>query len=86
MIKVIWEREREKKKPASYLEQIQIFTFAPGKWSRICCAEYFNVFEYLVWASHEIKKAVGILGKTAHKKGKNYHHWNTSSGNKCLWR
>ena len=41
-------REREKKKPASYLEQIQIFTFAPGKWSRICCAEYFNVFEYLV--------------------------------------
>ena len=56
---------REKKKAASYLEQIQIFTLVPGKWSRIYCSEYFNVFEYLVWASHEIKKAVWILGKPA---------------------
>ena len=39
---------REKKKTASYLEQIQIFTLVPGKWSRIYCSEYFNVFEYLV--------------------------------------
>ena len=33
-------------------------------------SEYFNVFEYLVWTSHEIKKVVGILAKTASKKGK----------------
>ena len=34
------------------------------------CSEYFNVFEYLVWTSHEIKKVAGILGKPAPKKGK----------------
>ena len=33
-------------------------------------SEYFNVFEYLVWTSHEIKKVVGILAETASKKGK----------------
>ena len=34
------------------------------------CSEYFNVFEYLVWTSHEIKKVGEILGKPAPKKGK----------------
>ena len=34
------------------------------------CSEYFNVFEYLVWTSHEIKKVGGILAKPAPKKGK----------------
>ena len=35
------------------------------------CHKYFNVFEYLVWTSHEIKKVAGILAKPAPKKGKN---------------
>ena len=33
-------------------------------------SEYFNVFEYLVWTSHEVKKVGGILGKPAPKIGK----------------
>ena len=55
-----------------------------GTW--MYCSEYFNVFEYLVWASHEIKTVGGILAKPASEKGKNYLYWNTSSGNKRLWR
>ena len=35
------------------------------------CSEYFNVFEYLIWTSHEIKKVGGILAKLAPKKRKN---------------
>ena len=35
------------------------------------CSEYFNVFEYLVWTSHEIKNVGGILAKPAPKKRKN---------------
>ena len=42
----------------------------PDKWSRMYCSEYFNVFGYLVWTSHEIKKAGGILEKAAPEKGK----------------
>ena len=34
------------------------------------CSEYFNVFEYLVWTSHEIEKVGGMLAKPAPKKGK----------------
>ena len=34
------------------------------------CLEYFNVFEYLAWTSHEIKKVGGILTKPAPKKRK----------------
>ena len=33
-------------------------------------SEHFNVFEYLVWTSHETKKAGGIWAKPAPKKGK----------------
>ena len=80
------EAMQEKSKTASYSEPIQILTLVPDKWSRMYCSEYFNVFEYLVWTSHEIKKVGGILAKPAPKKRKNYHHWNTSSGNKRLWR
>ena len=47
---------QEKLKTESYSEQIQIFTLVPDKWSRMYCSEYFNIFEYLVWTSHEIKK------------------------------
>ena len=34
------------------------------------CYEYSNIFEYFVWASHEIKKVGPILGKSVPKKGK----------------
>ena len=34
------------------------------------CSEYFNVFEHLVWTSHEIKKVGGILAKPGPKKEK----------------
>ena len=77
---------QEKLKTASYSEPIQILTLVPDKWSRMYCSEYFNVFEYLVWTSHEIKRVGGILAKPAPEKRKNYHHWNTSYGNKRLWR
>ena len=61
---------QEKLKIVSYSEQIQILTLVPDKWSQMYCSEYFNVFEYLVWTSHEIKKVGGILAKPAPKKGK----------------
>ena len=34
------------------------------------CSEYFNIFEYLVWPTHEIKKVGEILAKPASKKEK----------------
>ena len=46
------------------------------------CSEYFNVFEYLVWTAHEVKKVGRILARAAPKKRKNSHHWNTSFGAK----
>ena len=61
---------QEKLKTASYSEQIQILTLVPDKWSLMHCSEYSNVFEYLVWTSHEIKDVGGILEKPAPKKGK----------------
>ena len=64
------EAMQEKLKTASCSEQIQILTLVPEKWSRMYCSEYFNVFEYLVWTSHEIKKVGEILAKPAPKKGK----------------
>ena len=64
------EAMQEKLKTTSYSEQIQILTLVPDKWSRMCCSEYFNILEYLVWTSHEIKKVGEILAKPAPKKGK----------------
>ena len=61
---------QEKLKTTSYSERIQILTLVPDKWSRMYCSEYFNIFEYLVWTSHEIKKVGEILAKPAPKKGK----------------
>ena len=61
---------QEKLKTTSYLEWIQILTLVPNKWSRMYCSEYFNILEYLVWTSHEIKKVGEILAKPAPKKGK----------------
>ena len=57
------EAMQEKSKTASYSEQIQILTLVPDKWSQMYCWEYFNVLEYLVWTSHEIKKVGGIFPK-----------------------
>ena len=42
----------------------------PDKWSRMYCSEYFNVFEYLVGTSNEIKTLGGILAKSDPKNGK----------------
>ena len=66
------EAMQEKLKTASYSEQIQTLILVPDKWSQMYCSEYFNVFvfEYLVWTSHEIKKADGILAKPSPKKTK----------------
>ena len=64
------EAMQEKWKTASYSEPIQILTLVPDKWSRMYCSEYFNILEYLVWTSHEIKKVGEILAKPAPKKGK----------------
>ena len=59
------EAMQEKSKTASYSEPIQILTLVPDKWSQMYCSEYFNILEYLVWTSHEIKKAGEILVKLA---------------------
>ena len=64
------EAMQEKSKTASYSEPIQILTLVPDKWSRMYCSEYFNILEYLVWNSHEIKKVGEILAKPVSKKGK----------------
>ena len=64
------EAMQEKLKTASYSEPIQILTLVPDKWSRMYCSEYFNVFEYLVWTSHEIKKVGIISAKPVPKKGR----------------
>ena len=42
------EAMQEELKTASYSEPIQILIWVPDKWSRRCCSEYFNIFEYLV--------------------------------------
>ena len=34
------------------------------------CSEYFNILEYLVWTSNEIKKVDEILAKPAPEKKK----------------
>ena len=65
---------QENLKTASYSEQIQILTLVPEKWSQMYCSEYFNIFEYLVLTSHEIKKLDEILAKRAPEKRKSYHH------------
>ena len=80
------EAMQKKLKTASYSEPIQILTLVPNKWFRMYCSEYFKIFEYLVWTSHEIKKVGEILSRHAPEKRKSYHHWNTSSSNKRFWR
>ena len=80
------EEMQEKLKTASYSEQIQILALVPDKLSWMYYSEYFNVFEYLVWTSHEIKKVCGILAKTFLKKGKTITTETPHSCNKRLWR
>ena len=59
------EAMQEKLKTPSYSEPVQILTLVPDKWSRMYCLQYFNVREYLVLTSHEIKKVGEILAKPA---------------------
>ena len=80
------EEMQEKLKTASYSEQIQILALVPDKWSWMYCLEYFNVFEYLVWTSHEIKKVGGVLAKPFLKKEKTITTETPHSCNKRLWR
>ena len=80
------EAMQEKSKTASFSEPIQILTLVPDKWSWMYCSEYFNILEYLVWTSHEIKKVGETFLKPAPEKRKSYHHGNTSSSNKRFWR
>ena len=65
------EAMQENLKTASYSGPIQILTLVPDKWSWRYYSEYFNIFEYLVWTSHEIKKVGKILVKSAPKKEQN---------------
>ena len=65
---------QEKSKTASYSEPIRILTLVPDKWSPMYCSEYFNVLEYLVLTSYEIKNVGQILTKPAPEKRKSYHH------------
>ena len=62
---ILHEEMQEKLKAASYSQRIQILTLVPNKWSRMYCSEYFNILEYLVLTSHEIKKVGEILAKPA---------------------
>ena len=55
---------QEKSKTASYSEPIQ----------SMYCSEYFNILEYHVSTSHEIKNLGEILEKPAPEKRKSYHH------------
>ena len=61
---------QQKLETASYSEQLQFLTFVPNKWSQMHCSEYFNVFEYHAWTSHEIKIIGRILAKPVPKKRK----------------
>ena len=76
------EAMQGKLKTASHSEQIQMIILVPDKWSRMHSSKYFHVLEYIVLTSHQTKKAGETLATPATKKRKNYHHWNTSSGNK----
>ena len=58
------EAMQEKWKTASYSEPIQILNLVPDKWSQMYCSEYFNILEYLVLTSHEIKKSRGNISKS----------------------
>ena len=88
---------QEKLKTALYSEQIRTLTLVPDKWSRMYCSKFFNVSEYLVWTSHEIKKVGEILAKHVSEKGKTittetpFIWWQTSlkmtnSVSRCLKR
>ena len=67
---MLHEAMQDKLKTASYSEPIQILTLILDKRSGMYYSEHFNIFEYLVWTSHEIKKVGDILAKPAPKKGR----------------
>ena len=65
---------QEKWKTASYSEQIQTLTLVPGKWSRMYCLEYFNVFCISCLNFTWNQKSSWNISKTCSLKRKNYHH------------
>ena len=50
------EAMQEKLKTTSYLEQIQILTLIPDKWSQMYCSEYFNSLNTLFELHMKSKK------------------------------
>ena len=50
------EAMQEKLKTTSYLEQIQILTLIPDKWSQMYCSEYFNSLNTLFEPHMKSKK------------------------------
>ena len=70
VLAMLHEAMSEKLKTASYSEPIQILALISDKLSQMYCSEYFDILEYLVWTSHEIKKVGEILAKPATKNGK----------------
>ena len=83
-----WTRQCKKNWKQYHIQnQSKFLPWYLDKWSRMYCSEYyFNILEYLVWTSHEIKKVREILAKPAPEKRGSYRHWNTSSSNKRFWR
>ena len=50
------EAMQEKLKTTSYLEQIQILTLIPDRWSQMYCSEYFNSLNTLFELHMKSKK------------------------------
>ena len=50
------EAMQEKLKTTSYLEQIQLLTLIPDKWSQMYCSEYFNSLNTLFELHMKSKK------------------------------
>ena len=73
----LYNAMREKLISASYPEKIQILTLIPDSWSRKKCAEFFDVSEYLVRVSRELKKKMECLRDPTQSKVKIYQtlHW-----------
>ena len=61
---------KEKLTAATYSEKTQILALASDSWSRRCCAEHFNVSEYLARTASELKMVKGIFVKPVQEQGK----------------
>ena len=79
------EAMQEELKTAWYSKQIQILTSVLINGLK-CIVENILMSLNTLSELHMKSKVGGILAKLAPKKRKNYHDWNTSSGNKRFWR